>query len=362
MWELIIGAITTLLGSVFGNTIAGQREETARTRNYQIGELQAQNADQRTRQLYSDLYSPKAQVAQLKSAGLSPSLMYGAGTGVSGQSGAMSQAGSVMPNVFGLEAQQIAQTKLALAEAKKAEAEADRISGKGKMGEADLASIYNSIGLQDSVKRLNDIQGDMLEIDKLIKGETSKETIEAIKDNARYAKNNADYMFHKANGEYWNTEYMKETFQTRIDIAKQELANLQKEYLFKISQTKLNEAQKQKIGVEMEMIYEQLFYYDITDINSKEAYTKWMNKQAETLEEQLKLKAQELGINTTNMWLDFGSDLFKTTVQGIGLIFMGKGGNGKMPMPYNETYTPYNPYGTSGAQNYNPHKVQNWWH
>ena len=45
--------------------------------NYQYGEKAADASDRRTRELYTDLYSPAAKVKQLKEAGLSPGLMYG---------------------------------------------------------------------------------------------------------------------------------------------------------------------------------------------------------------------------------------------------------------------------------------------
>ena len=58
--------------------------------NYTYGEKAANASDQRTRALYTDLYSPKAKVQQLKEAGLSVGLMYGNGgaSGTSSTSGA----------------------------------------------------------------------------------------------------------------------------------------------------------------------------------------------------------------------------------------------------------------------------------
>lgn len=87
----------------YNNIMAAQREREAREQNYMFGELAAQNAHLRTMDLYNKLYSPKAQLQQLKDAGLSPSLFYGDGGGISGQAGAQgSGAAGVNPNVFGI--------------------------------------------------------------------------------------------------------------------------------------------------------------------------------------------------------------------------------------------------------------------
>lgn len=87
----------------YNNIKAAEREAEARRQNYLYGELAAQNAHLRTMDLYNKLYSPKAQLQQLKDAGLSPSLFYGDGGGISGQAGAQGTGASgVNPNVFGI--------------------------------------------------------------------------------------------------------------------------------------------------------------------------------------------------------------------------------------------------------------------
>ena len=53
--------------------------------NYGYGEMAADNAQARTKALYSELFSPEAKVKQLKEAGLSVGMMYGQG-GVGGTS------------------------------------------------------------------------------------------------------------------------------------------------------------------------------------------------------------------------------------------------------------------------------------
>lgn len=146
----IIGAGVTAAANygtaVYNNEEAAQRERDARQENFQYGEKAAENADARTRALYNDLYSPQAQLEQLKAAGLSPSLFYGDGGGISGQAGAQGTgAAGISPNVFGAQAmdftavaKQIAETNLIKAQTKKTESETT-----GQDLENEVKSISN---------------------------------------------------------------------------------------------------------------------------------------------------------------------------------------------------------------------------
>lgn len=141
------------------NMWAAKREKTARAENYKYGEMAADSADARTRALYNDLYSPQAQLQQIKDAGLSPSLFYGDGGGISGQAGAQgSGAAGVSPTTFGappLELGEIfktiAETGLINAEKKKIESETNVIDlqkdwqdmvNKQKSVEFDICTMY----------------------------------------------------------------------------------------------------------------------------------------------------------------------------------------------------------------------------
>lgn len=131
-----IGMIGNIASTSINNQYAEEREQKARADNFQYNEKAANAADERTRRLYSDLYSPKAQMQQLKETGLSPSIFASGGlAGKSGVSGAQGQgAGGISPNVFAADpigaavaASQIQKTK---AEAKKLEGETNSIELK----------------------------------------------------------------------------------------------------------------------------------------------------------------------------------------------------------------------------------------
>ena len=94
------GAVATIIGtagSILQNKIQNEQSkeniEHAAAVNYGYGEMAADNAQARTKALYSELYSPEAKVKQLKDAGLSVGLMYGQGGagGTSSTPGAQGQ-------------------------------------------------------------------------------------------------------------------------------------------------------------------------------------------------------------------------------------------------------------------------------
>lgn len=136
-------------GTIYSNEVAAERERAAREDNYRLNERAADNADARTRALYNDLYSPKAQLAQIKAAGLSPSLFYGDGGGISGQSGAMGAGTSgISPSSFGVPAmdftqvaKQIAEIGLIKAQTNKTNTENDELLGETEKGRAEIDSI-----------------------------------------------------------------------------------------------------------------------------------------------------------------------------------------------------------------------------
>ena len=86
--------ITNLLGTLYTNQMNWQQNQAAMAH----ADRAAAEADQRTRQLFKDLYSPAARVQQLKDAGLSVGLMYGqGGMGGSGAAGTQAQTPAQIP-------------------------------------------------------------------------------------------------------------------------------------------------------------------------------------------------------------------------------------------------------------------------
>lgn len=127
-------AAAAVLG-LFNAAVGAANQERAREmaiqdqqRNYFFGEMEARNADIRTRALYNDFYSPAALMKQYKEAGLSPSLMFSGTPGQGGSTGqisngAYSNSTPYMP-ISLLEGMQVAAMQ---AEIKKTEAETKNI-------------------------------------------------------------------------------------------------------------------------------------------------------------------------------------------------------------------------------------------
>lgn len=84
----ILGMAGQMGSTLLNDFLARQTTENDRRQNYRYGELAAENADLRTRELYRDIYSPGAMLKQYQEAGLSPSIMYGGMPGGGGSSGA----------------------------------------------------------------------------------------------------------------------------------------------------------------------------------------------------------------------------------------------------------------------------------
>lgn len=129
-----------------------EREKEGMGIQYNYNEKSAENADRRTRNLYTDLLSPAAKKRQIEEAGLSYGLLYGSGGGAIGgnvssgaQGGGVGKPSPSMPTgnpydiTSGINA--MAQAKLANASAKKAEAETKNITGESERGKAEIAKI-----------------------------------------------------------------------------------------------------------------------------------------------------------------------------------------------------------------------------
>lgn len=142
--EAIQGAMN-IANSAANNAMAQKREAIAREENYKYGEMAADAADTRTRNLYDDLYSPAAKMNQIRDAGLSPALFGDiAGSGGTGQAGAQGTGASgVNPHTYGIDPINMAdiQLKQAQAENIKADTENKEVENKIKNLENQMKEI-----------------------------------------------------------------------------------------------------------------------------------------------------------------------------------------------------------------------------
>ena len=151
MIEQVIPTIIGTAGGILQNKIQNEQSkqniEHAAAVNYGYGEMSADNAQARTKALYSELYSPEAKVKQLKEAGLSVGLMYGQGGagGTSSTAGAQGQGAGGQQGKQPIGILQGAELGLMAAQAKKLEAEADNLNQDTKVKEKQQQKLAEEV-------------------------------------------------------------------------------------------------------------------------------------------------------------------------------------------------------------------------
>ena len=143
----IIGAGASILQNKIQNQQSKENIEHAAAVNYGYGEMSADNAQARTKALFSELYSPEAKVKQLKEAGLSVGLMYGQGGagGTSSTAGAQGQGAGGQQGKQPIGILQGAELGLMAAQAKKLEAEADNLNQDTKVKETQQQKLAEEV-------------------------------------------------------------------------------------------------------------------------------------------------------------------------------------------------------------------------
>lgn len=278
----ILGAILSVLGVGISNAIAGRREEQARKENYQLNEMSAENADERTRALYEDLQSPAALRQQYEEAGLSPSIMFG-GKGVGGQltQGAQGQgATGITPTTFGtsgLEAAQIANIK---ADTKLKNAQAETEEGSNQRGKAEIDSILATIDNKKLTAEMQSLEVMLKNFDVALKGEYGQQEYEAkiseinakveqINEQTRVLKLQGDitedsydalvqYNYEKVTNLVAETAYTQmktKLAEAQIDLTQQELLKLQNDILVDNANVEIS---RRKVRVDEQALIEQV--------------------------------------------------------------------------------------------------------
>lgn len=137
----IFGTIASVFNNLYNNQKAEERAKKDRAENYKYSELAASNADDRTRALYNDFYSPKALLKHYQEAGLSPSLMFDGTPGQGGMSGAQgSGASGIQTPYYPMTTLEGAQTAAIIAGIQKTKAETANINK-----DTDLKKIEEAV-------------------------------------------------------------------------------------------------------------------------------------------------------------------------------------------------------------------------
>lgn len=208
----------------FYNEQAKQNNEEAANLNFQLGEMAADAANERWRENYDNYLSPAAKIKQLKTAGMSPSLAYS--MLANGAGGSTAPQGGGAGGQQGKSAMGMAITsgnELTLAEARKANAEADILESEGK------ANKQADTGLKKAQSILTQSQKNLMEA------------------TAGMQKAHELLMNAQTNWQNIENSIKQSTQETVVQTIDQSLRNLQQEWVEMNSRINLNQANRQAI-------------------------------------------------------------------------------------------------------------------
>lgn len=253
----LIGGAFGLASTALNNKYAKEREKLARKENFEYGEKSADAADARTRKLFSDLYSPAAQMSLIKEAGLSPSIFAGGSlAGVSGQSGAQgSGAAGISPNIFGMPNIDLAQYELAHAQARKANAEADEIQGLNTLGQekinnliADSKMKAANAGYQEAATSLTNTETQLKEIEVNFNNETFWANVQEVNERVNKLTADAQKAQAEARKAAKDADFSEQMFEEQCEMLREQVRLLTEQITTEKSVQKLNAKQAKYLG------------------------------------------------------------------------------------------------------------------
>lgn len=306
MADILTGLGLGMTSDLLNFALGLNREEIAAERQYSYSEQAADNADKRTRKLYSDFMSPEALLQQYKSAGLSPSLMFGGG-GIGGQTphgaqGAGSAQGSTYQPIDPVSAANIS---LMNAQADKAKAEADTIKGENERGQAEIDNLIEDTKNKKLIGTYQDCKNKIEDINLQI--------AEATKGNKIQISEYTEYML--------NGQLMMLDEQLAQEENKRDISDATKEDVIKKIKTEALQAEATLALTRAEKRLKEagvnLTNKQIEDISSTITKRAW-DMRTELYDRKMELKQWE--IECKKWCIEAGIDVDKMTAQGAGLM------------------------------------------
>lgn len=287
--------------------------------SHQLGEQSADAADLRTRELYSDLYSPNAVMKQLKEAGLSPGLFYSNGYSGGGTSGA--QAGTPAAagvNPLGLSQRGLldnAEVALLQSQARKNNAEAGAKEDENKRENEKQSYIVQNLEMStnrmskeidkmsseikniDAQSRLIELNSEYQEIVNFIKGAT---TTNELASSAMQLQ----MLYYQIELLKKEDYFREETMQDSIAQIKATLNQTYVSTRLQAAQTKLAESQIELSDYQMSKIVQ-----EIDNMKIDNWYT--INKNSRE-DKQIQMMEQKLIQELKNMKVENATKIAKT--------------------------------------------------
>lgn len=327
----VYGLGTGILNGYLNNKWAAQREAAARLDNYEYGEMAADNADERTRNLYADLYSPQAQMEQIKAAGLSPSLFYGDMGGISGQTGAQGTgAAGIAPTAFGMSPMDLASINKLNAEAELLKAKANTENGENERGEAEISNIIQNTSTALSQENMNNTAAALKEAETTLKNvetEFKKQTFWAnvaeVEASAQNMNNLALKTWAEARQESKKADLAEDAYEDQKSLIHSQALKAAKEVFLTDAQTTLTKEQTAYFNAQIDKITNDIYVDNANlflrkgELDQKKLEMEWnnynqrMDRQVKRLE--LKLKRRQIEINHA----DRKAKMFISTVNTI---------------------------------------------
>lgn len=312
--------VSSLATGAFNSALAGRNAARDRAENFAYSELAAEHADLRARAQWRDMYSIQAQLQQLKEAGLSPSLMYSSIPGSQGATGAQGQgAGGIQTPFTPID---FAQAQLLAAEARKANAEADKVEGKNAGGQADIALKLAQAGAAKAATEYTKAQKTWQDFQNNILNDTYNDQVWRIKSEARRAADEAQTAYWEAENAGLQFHFNLENYQTELQKSRQTLANL-------IQSEKLSKAECNKIATEIETMWVNALANEETaaaNTANADAYANYVEAFCDNLPKQLELRGKELNVEKWRIGVGAFTETMRTIGYFLGAQQLGDGG------------------------------------
>ncbi len=240
-----------------------------------LNEKAAQRADLRGRQLYHDLESPAAQVAQLKQAGLSPALLYAKG-GVGGSASAGAQAAPAtnqIGNVFDLMQAKLldAQIKNINADTNKKNAETEGTKATTKKTDAEIQNLLEQNGLIKLNKDYQALCNDIKTYEKVFAQETTETNIAIQERTLENLTSQGKKLAEEAKTAGADAIVAQSTIDARIIAATQQVAINKMQLAAMKSNIRLNDATIEKIKAD---IFNNAEYLKLTEAKNEQEIEK----------------------------------------------------------------------------------------
>lgn len=319
-------------GASVANTLINQAfAEHNRKRNFHYNEKAADNADQRQRKQYEDLYSPQAMMQQYAAAGLSPSLMMSGGQSAVGQSSAQgNQSAGIQgpyPSATPIDPLAAAQMANIMANTKKTEAETLKI---GAETEFTLTNIIKASEETKNIKQtriLLEMQTTGQELENLgkqlqneITEESKEDVLKQIQIQTEKLQRESDKIDKQNKGLDLENQLSQETYTTRVKQItanyNQTIAATAKAY----SDIDLNEQQIESL-VENVAIAK---FNSRTQRLSANAQMKFYMDQVEQWAKENGIAEATLKHEKTKKWLQFTASIVDSGCKVAGAVLSAK--------------------------------------